>query len=55
MNIGQNCWIGSHVICVPNIKIGKNCIIGAHSFINKDIEDNSIAFGIPATTKKKND
>ena len=48
LNIGQNCWIGSHVIFVPNIKIGKNCIIGAHSFINKDIEDNSIAFGIPA-------
>ncbi len=30
------------------VKIGKGCIIGANSFVNKDIEDYSVAFGTPA-------
>jgi acetyltransferase-like isoleucine patch superfamily enzyme len=46
--IGENCWIGSHVIVVPNVKIGKKCVIGAHSFVNNDLNENSIAYGIPA-------
>lgn len=50
--IGEDCWIGSHVIIVPNINIGKKCIIGAHSFVNKNLNENSIAFGVPAKEHK---
>lgn len=45
--IGENTCIGSHSTIMPGIRIGKNVIIGAHSFVNKDIPDNSIAFGVP--------
>ena len=49
--IGDNSCIGSHSTVMPGIKIGKNVIIGAHSFVNKDIPDNSIAFGVPIKIK----
>lgn len=52
VKIGENCWIGSHVIIIPKIKIGKQCIIGAHSFVNRDIPENSTAYGVPAVSKK---
>jgi len=36
-----------------HIKIGKHCTIGTNSFVNKDIPDNSVAFGTPARIRKK--
>ncbi|KAB2946575.1 MAG: galactoside-O-acetyltransferase [Candidatus Methanoperedens nitroreducens] len=43
----KNCKIGSHSTIMPNVTVGYNSIIGAHSFVNKDIPDNTIAFGTP--------
>lgn len=43
----KNCKIGSHCTIMPNVTVGNNSIIGAHSFVNKDIPDNVLAFGIP--------
>ena len=53
IQIGSNTKVGSHSTIMPNISIGKNRIIGAHSFINKDIPDNVIAFGVPVKVIKK--
>ncbi len=47
ITLKNNCRIGSHSTVMPNITVGNNSIIGAHSFVNKDIPDNVIAFGIP--------
>lgn len=44
----NNCRIGSHSTILPGVTVGKNSIVGAHSFINSDIPDNVIAFGVPA-------
>lgn len=46
--IGNNVWIGAHVVIAPGVKIGDNCIIGACSYVNKDIPSNSVYVGIPA-------
>ena len=43
----RNCKIGSHSLIMPGITIGENSIIGAFSFVNKDIPDNTLAYGIP--------
>jgi len=45
--IKENAKIGTHSTIMPNVTIGKNVIIGAYSFVNKDIPDCSIAYGIP--------
>ena len=44
----NNCKIGSHSTIMPGVTIGENSIIGAHSFVNGDIPDNVLAFGVPA-------
>lgn len=43
----KNCKIGSHTTIMPGVTVGENTIIGAHSFVNKDVPDNVVAFGIP--------
>jgi len=51
----ENCKIGSHSTIMPGVTIGKNSIIGAHSFVNKDIPDNVIAYGVPAKVIRRID
>jgi acetyltransferase-like isoleucine patch superfamily enzyme len=48
VSIGDNCYIGPNVIISKGVKIGKGCIIGANSFVNRNIPQNSIVFGVPA-------
>jgi CMP-N,N'-diacetyllegionaminic acid synthase len=50
--IGSNTCIGSHSTIMPGIIIGKNVTIGAHSFVNKNIPDNTIAYGVPIKIKR---
>jgi acetyltransferase-like isoleucine patch superfamily enzyme len=35
------------------VTIGKNTVIGAFSFVNTDIPENTIAYGVPAKIKRK--
>ena len=49
----KNCRIGSHSIIMPGVTIGKNSIIGAFSFVNKNIPDNVVAYGVPVKIVKK--
>jgi len=49
----KNARLGSHSVVMPNVTIGENSIIGACSFVNKDIPDNVIAFGVPAKVYRK--
>jgi len=48
----KNCKIGSHSVVMPGVTIGENSIIGAFSFVNKDIPDNVVAFGVPVKVVK---
>lgn len=49
----KNCKIGSHSIIMPGITVGKNSVVGAFSFVNKNIPDNVVAYGIPVKIIKK--
>ncbi|KOA21034.1 putative acetyltransferase [Clostridium homopropionicum DSM 5847] len=46
--IGHNTYIGSMTIIKENVSVGNHCVIGANSFVNRNIEDYSIAIGTPA-------
>lgn len=46
--IGNNVFIGTDAIILPNVKIGNNVIIGAGAVVSKDIESNSVVAGNPA-------
>jgi acetyltransferase-like isoleucine patch superfamily enzyme len=52
IKIGNNVFIGSHCIILPDIEIGNNVIIGAGSVITKNIPSNCVAVGAPAVAIK---
>nr|WP_241225897.1 maltose acetyltransferase domain-containing protein [Escherichia coli] len=47
ITIGNNVWIGSHVVINPGVTIGDNSVIGAGSIVTKDIPPNVVAAGVP--------
>jgi acetyltransferase-like isoleucine patch superfamily enzyme len=49
----KNCRVGTHSVVMPGVTIGENAIIGAFSFVNTDIPDNTLAYGIPAKKIRK--
>lgn len=52
--IKKNACIGSHSLIMPGVIIGENSIIGAFSFVNKDIPDNAMVYGIPVKVRRTN-
>jgi acetyltransferase-like isoleucine patch superfamily enzyme len=51
----KNSKIGAHSVVMPGVVIGENAVVGACSFVNSDIPDNTIAYGVPAKVVKKID
>lgn len=49
--IGDDVWLGAHVIVMDGVKIGNGAVIGAGAVVTKDIPEYAIAMGIPAQVK----
>lgn len=47
VTIGNNVWIGSHVVINPGVTIGDNSVIGAGSVVTKNIPPDVVAAGVP--------
>lgn len=55
VRVGEKSWIGIGSIVINNLNIEKNCIIGAGSTVLKDLTENCVVGGSPATPiKSKN-
>ena len=54
VTVKRHAKIGSHSVIMPGVTIGENSIIGASSFVNKDVPDNAMAYGIPIKVLRKN-
>lgn len=54
ITLKKNCRIGTHSTIMPGVTIGENAVIGAYSFVNKDIPDDMIAYGVPVKLIRKN-
>lgn len=46
--IGDDCWLGAHVVVTSGVRIGSRCVVGANSVVTHDLPDRSIAVGAPA-------
>lgn len=55
VRIKKNAKIGAHCVIMPRVTIGENSIIGACSFINNDVIDNVIVFGVPCVIRGLNE
>lgn len=51
--IGNDCWIGSHVLIMDGVRIGDGAVVAAGSVVTKDVEPYVIVGGIPAKTIRK--
>lgn len=55
VKIGKSVWIGANVTILPGVTIGDGAIIAAGAVVNKDVEPNTIAGGVPAKFLKNID
>lgn len=46
--IGNDVWIGGHVILLPGVHVGNGAIIGAGAVVTKDVPEYAIVGGNPA-------
>lgn len=51
--IGDNVDIGSGAKLLGRIRIGNNVVIGANAVVTRDVPDNCVAAGVPATARPK--
>ena len=51
--IKKNARVGTHSVIMPGIIIGKNSCVGAFSFVNQNIPNNVLAYGVPAAVRRK--
>ncbi len=50
--IGDDAWLGTHVLIMPGVTIGKGAVIGAGSVVTKDVSSRAIVAGVPAQLLK---
>src|SRR3954452_12040545 len=46
--LGDNVWLGAHVVVTSGVTIGERCVVGANSVVTADLPAGSIAAGAPA-------
>ena len=46
--IGNDVWIGEHVIILRSVKIGDGAVIGCGSIVTRDVEPYTVVAGVPA-------
>ena len=51
--IGNNVDIGAGAKVLGRIRVGNNVLIGANAVVTRDVPDDSIAVGVPATVKSR--
>ncbi|MFY0686941.1 MAG: acyltransferase [Cyclobacteriaceae bacterium] len=51
--IEDDVWIGRGASILPGVKIGAGTVIGAGAVVTKNVPSNSIAYGVPAKTRKR--
>ncbi|MBN2350552.1 MAG: acyltransferase [Bacteroidales bacterium] len=47
IKIGNNTFLGTEAVILPNTTIGNNCLIGAGAVVRGNIPDNSVVIGNP--------
>lgn len=52
ISLGEDSWLGTHVVIFPGVHLGRKCIVGSSSVVNKSFGENAIIAGAPAVLLK---
>ncbi len=52
ITVGDNVWIGGGAFINPGVTIGKGAVVASGAVVTKDVPENALVAGIPATVKK---
>jgi len=47
--LGDDVWLGANVVVTAGVTIGSGAIVGAGAVVTRDLPENCIAVGVPAT------
>jgi acetyltransferase-like isoleucine patch superfamily enzyme len=50
--IKRNAWIGAGAIILPGVTVGENAVVAAGAVVSKNVPDNTVVAGVPATIIK---
>ena len=48
IDVGENVWLGAHVVVTDGSRIGRDAVIGAGAVVTGDVPEFNIAAGVPA-------
>ncbi len=48
VSIGNDVYLGSHCLVLPNVTIGERVLVAANSMVNRDVPSGTIVAGTPA-------
>jgi acetyltransferase-like isoleucine patch superfamily enzyme len=51
--LGEDCWLGTHVVVLPGVNLGKGSVVGSNAVVNKSAEAYKVLGGIPAKELKE--
>jgi acetyltransferase-like isoleucine patch superfamily enzyme len=51
--IGNDCWIGKRAVVLKGCNIGNNVTVATNAVVTKNVDDNCLAYGNPATAMLK--
>lgn len=53
VRIGDQSWLGHHVVVLPGVTIGRHVTVGAGSVVTDDLPDHTVAVGVPARVVRR--
>ncbi len=48
IDVGDNVWLGAHVVIADGVHIGRDAVIGAGAVVTSDVPEFHVAAGVPA-------
>jgi sugar O-acyltransferase (sialic acid O-acetyltransferase NeuD family) len=52
VRFGRACMVGAGAVILPKVSIGANAVVGAGSVVTRDVPDNALTMGNPATVTR---